>query len=115
MEAYRILFDQIEWYAPRPGVRFKVARDRSKQVRLVEFTPDFVEREWCEKGHAGVILAGELEMDFSGRVVRFPEGSALLIPAGSQHRHKARVLTPTVRLFLVEEVSDCAAPSSRAE
>jgi quercetin dioxygenase-like cupin family protein len=115
VEAYRILFDQIEWHSPQPGVRFKAARVGSKQVRLVEFTPDFVERDWCEKGHAGFVLAGELEVDFSGRVVRFPEGSALLIPAGPPHRHKARVLTPLVRLFLVEEVSDCAAPSERAE
>jgi quercetin dioxygenase-like cupin family protein len=104
MEAYRILFERIEWHSPQPGVRFKVTRDGSKQVRLIEFTPDFVEREWCEKGHAGFVLAGELEIAFCGHAVRFPEGSALLIPAGTQHRHKARVLTPLVRLFLVEEV-----------
>jgi quercetin dioxygenase-like cupin family protein len=104
MEKCRILFDQIEWHAPQPGVRFKAARDGSQQVRLVEFTHEFVEREWCEKGHAGLVLSGELELDFSGRVVRFSEGSALLIPAGPRHAHKARVLTPVVRLFLVEDV-----------
>ena len=43
MEIYRILFDQIEWQSSQPGVRFKVRRDESKQVRLVEFTPEFVE------------------------------------------------------------------------
>ena len=67
MEEYRIVFDQIEWHSPQPGVRFKAARDGSKQVRLVEFTSEFVEREWCEKGHAGFVLAGELEIDFSGQ------------------------------------------------
>jgi quercetin dioxygenase-like cupin family protein len=105
MQEYRIVFDQIEWHSPQPGVRFKAARIGSNQVRLVEFTSEFVEREWCEKGHAGFVLAGELEIDFSGHVVQFPEGSALLIPAGRDHRHKARVLTPLVRLFLVEEAS----------
>jgi quercetin dioxygenase-like cupin family protein len=75
-------------------------------VRLVEFTPEFVEAQWCEKGHVGFVLSGELGIDFSGRVVRFPEGSALLIPAGPEHAHKARVLAPMVRLFLVEEVSE---------
>ena len=78
MEAYRILFDQIEWESPHPGVRFKAVRHGSTQVRLVEFTPEFVEREWCEKGHTGFVVAGELEIDFSGHVVRFLEGSALL-------------------------------------
>jgi quercetin dioxygenase-like cupin family protein len=106
VEAYRIPFDRIEWHSPQPGVRFKAARQGSKQVRLVEFTPEFVEREWCEKGHAGLVLAGELEIDFSGQAVRFAEGSALLIPAGAPHRHRARILTPLVRLFLVEEVTD---------
>jgi quercetin dioxygenase-like cupin family protein len=105
MNAYRVLFDQIEWQSPQPGVRFKAARDGARQVRLVEFTPEFVESDWCNKGHAGFVLSGELEVDFSGQVVRFPEGSALLIPAGAEHAHKARILTPVVRLFLVEEAS----------
>lgn len=105
MDPYKILFDQIEWQSSQPGARFKVARDGAKQMRLVEFTPEFIESEWCEKGHVGFVLSGELEIDFSGRVVRFPEGSALLIPAGKPHAHKARVLTPVVRLFLVEDVS----------
>jgi quercetin dioxygenase-like cupin family protein len=106
MEKYRILFDQIEWQSPQPGVRFKVARDGPTQVRLVEFSPGFVEAMWCEMGHVGFVLSGDLEIDFSGHVVRFPEGSALLIPAGPRHAHKARVLTPLVRLFLVEEASE---------
>jgi len=48
-------------------------------------------------------LNGELEIDFRGKVVRYPEGSAIFIPAGAAHGHKGREITPTVRLFLVEE------------
>ena len=103
MTKYKILFDAIEWQAPQPGVRFKLANDGATQVRLVEFTSEFSERTWCEKGHVGLVLAGELEIDFSGNVIRFPQGTALLIPAGPGHAHKARALTPLVRLFLVEE------------
>jgi quercetin dioxygenase-like cupin family protein len=104
MEPNRILFDEIEWQSPQPGARFKVFRDGTRQVRLLELTPEFVEPEWCEKEHAGFVLAGELEIDFSGRVVRFPQGSALMIPAGAAHAHKARAVTTLVRVFLVEEV-----------
>jgi GNAT superfamily N-acetyltransferase len=103
VDTCKILFDRVEWQSPQPGVRFKAARDGSRQVRFVEFTREFVEAEWCERGHAGFILSGELEIDFSGHVVRFPEGAALLIPAGKAHAHKARALTPSVRLFLVED------------
>lgn len=104
MEQHRILFDEIEWQSPQPGARFKVFRDGKRQVRLLELTSEFVETEWCEKEHAGFVVEGELEIDFSGRLVRFPQGSALVIPPGAQHAHKARAVTDTVRLFLVEEL-----------
>ena len=70
---------------------------------MVEFTHEFVEPHWCEKGHIGFVLSGELEIDFKGKVVRYPEGPAILIPAGESHAHKCRSVTPVVRLFLVEE------------
>ncbi len=104
MEQHRILFDEIEWQSPHPGARFKVFRDGTRQVRLLELTPEFVETEWCEKEHVGFVVEGELEIDFSGRVVRFPQGSALLIPSGATHAHKARAVTAHALLFLVEEV-----------
>lgn len=104
MEQYRILFDQVEWQDALPGARFKVCRDGNKQVRLLEFTSEFVEPDWCEKGHAGLVLKGELEIDFHGRLVRYPEGSALMIPAGATCGHKARSIAPVTQLFLVEDV-----------
>ena len=104
MESHAILFDQLEWQSPQAGARFKVFREGSRQVRLLELSPEFVESHWCEKGHAGFVMEGEIEIDFSGRVVRFPQGSALMIPAGAAHAHKARAITSRVLLFLVEEV-----------
>ena len=104
MEPYKILFDQVAWESPQVGARFKVVREGSRQVRLLELSPEFVESQWCDKGHVGFVMAGELAIDFSGRVVRFPQGSALLIPAGAPHAHKARAVTSLVRLFLVEEI-----------
>ena len=85
-------------------MRCKVFRDGSKQLRLVEFSNDFVESQWCEKPHAGFVLSGELEITFADQVIHYPEGSALLIPAGASHAHKARAVTPVTRLFLVEDI-----------
>jgi len=104
MKISAIILDQIEWQSPHPGMRCKVFRDGSKQIRLVEFSTEFVEAQWCERGHVGLVLSGDLEVDFSGQIVRFPEGSALLIPPGAPHAHKARAATPLVQLFLVEDV-----------
>ena len=104
MELYKVEFDSLPWETPMPGVRMKVFRDGQKQMRLAEFSSDFVEPHWCEKGHIGFVLRGELEIDFHGTLVRYTEGTGIFIPRGADHGHKARSLTPSVLLFLVEEV-----------
>ena len=104
MEQYKVMFDSLEWQSPIHGARFKVFRSGTKQLRLVEFTSEFVEPGWCEKGHIGFVIEGELEIDFRGAIVRYPQGAGLVIPAGSASAHKGRSVTPTVLLFLVEEI-----------
>lgn len=99
-----ISFDALPWESPLPGVRFKAYREGAKQIRLLEFSSEFVEPVWCEKGHVGLVLEGTLEVDFSGRVVVYPQGSGIFIPAGAAAAHKARSITPVVRLVLVEDV-----------
>lgn len=104
MEQYRILFDELEWQDGIHGARFKAFRDGAKQLRLLEFTSEFVEPDWCEKGHIGFVVQGELELDFRGLPVRYPQGSGIYIPTGSASAHKARSVSPTVTLFLVEDL-----------
>jgi ribosomal protein S18 acetylase RimI-like enzyme/quercetin dioxygenase-like cupin family protein len=103
-ETHPVRFDALPWQSTMPGARFKVFGDGRKQMRLVEFTSEFVEPHWCEKGHVGWVLEGELEVDFRGRVVRYAAGSGIFIAAGPASAHKARAVTPAVRLFLVEDV-----------
>jgi hypothetical protein len=86
------------------GARFKVFGDGQKQMRLLEFTSEFVEPHWCEKGHVGFVLRDELEIDFDGQIVRYGQGSGIFIPMGASTKHKARSVTPSVQLFLVEDV-----------
>ena len=98
-----IEFEKLAWETSLPGVRFKAYHREGKQLRLVEFTSEFVEPHWCEKGHLGIVLLGELEIDFKGQIVRYPEGAGIFIPSGPGYAHKGRSITPVVRLFLVEE------------
>jgi hypothetical protein len=104
IEQYRVLFDALEWQGTIHGARFKAFRSGTKQLRLVEFTSEFVEQDWCDKGHIGYVIQGVLEIDFHGRLVHYPEGSGIFIPAGLASGHKARSITPTVQLFLVEDI-----------
>ena len=101
-EQYRVPFDALEWQNGISGARFKVFQSGTKQLRLLELTREFIEPEWCEKGHAGFVVQGELEIDFQGKAVRYPQGSGIFIPAGTAH--KARSITPAVLLFLVEDI-----------
>ncbi len=73
---------------------------------MVEFADDFVEADWCAKGHMGYIVAGRISIDFDGRKIEFNAGDGLFIPAGKANRHKARVAKgETALLFLIEEPS----------
>jgi mannose-6-phosphate isomerase-like protein (cupin superfamily) len=104
VEPCKVVFESLEWQVAMPGARFKVFGDGQKQMRLVEFTSEFAEPHWCEKGHVGFVLRGELEIDFDGQIVRYGQGSGIFIPMGASTKHKARSVTPSVQLFLVEDV-----------
>ena len=97
-------FESLQWESSLPGARCKIYREGTKQIRLLEFSSKFVEPTWCEKGHYGFVLEGTLEIDFNGRVVVYPEGSGIFIPAGPATAHKARSITPVVRLILIEDI-----------
>src|SRR3989304_7832764 len=94
MQPFKVEFDSLEWQSSLPGARFKAYRADGKQIRLLEFTSEFVEPHCCEKGHIGLILEGVLEVDFHGRVITYEKGEGLFIPPGAQSGHKARSLTP---------------------
>ncbi|MBM4326127.1 MAG: cupin domain-containing protein [Deltaproteobacteria bacterium] len=104
MAAYKVDFESIPWESPARGVRVKIHKGDGKQLRLVEFTREFIEPDWCRKGHFGYILEGQLEIDFDGMRVLFAQGDGVFIPPGEAHRHKAKVVTDVVRLILVEDI-----------
>ncbi len=104
MEQYKIGFQSIEWQTPAAGVKFKAYEQSGKKLRLVEFTTEFMEPDWCMKGHIGYVLEGQMEIDFDGNVITFGPGDGIFIPAGEKHKHMAKVLTDSVRVILVEDV-----------
>jgi quercetin dioxygenase-like cupin family protein len=103
MEQYKIDFELMKWETPAVGVRFKAYQQDGRKLRLVEFYKDFVESDWCTKGHIGYILEGQMEIDFNGSVIVFGTGDGVFIPAGQVHKHKARVLSDKVKAIIVED------------
>jgi quercetin dioxygenase-like cupin family protein len=101
---YKVDFESMEWETPVAGVRFKAFEKTGRKLRLVEFAKEFVEPDWCAKGHIGYILEGKIEIDFNGESIVFGPGDGVFIPAGSEHKHKGKVLTDVVKAILVEDV-----------
>lgn len=103
MQKYRIEFESMEWEKPAEGVKIKDYEQDSKKFRLVEFSKEFVEPDWCTKGHIGYILEGQMEIDFDGNKEIFGPGDGVFIPAGQKHKHKGRVITDKVKAILFED------------
>ena len=96
-------FDDIPWESPMAGLRFRAWREEGRQIRLVEYTEE-MEPHWCDKGHWGMVLEGTLEIEFPAERRAFRSGHGVCIPAGQEHRHRARVLSGPVRALFIEEV-----------
>jgi ethanolamine utilization protein EutQ (cupin superfamily) len=103
METCKIDFDAIPWQSPAAGVRQKVVARNSRRLRLVEFAHDFVEADWCLKGHIGYVLEGRMELVMKDRRLLFGPGDGIFIPTGPEHGHKVMVLSDVVRVVLVED------------
>jgi quercetin dioxygenase-like cupin family protein len=104
MEKCKIDFESMSWKTPVVGVKFKAHEQNGRKLRLAEFTKEFVEPDWCTKGHIGYVLEGQIEIDFDGKKVIFYAGNGIFIPAGEKHKHKAKTLTNVVKVILVEDV-----------
>lgn len=59
---------------------------------------------WCEKGHIGYVLEGQIEIAFDDEVIVLSPGDGVFIPTGREHRHMGKVLTDLVRIVFVEDV-----------
>ncbi len=97
-------FELLPWQSTLPGARFKSFQAGTKQIRLLELSSEFVEPDWCENGHVGLVLEGTLEVNFNDHAIIYPQWSGIFISPGATCAHKAKSLTPFVQLFLVEDV-----------
>ena len=88
MTKYLIRFEDLEWTSPKKGVDEKLYSDGNKRMRLVRFNEDFIEEDWCLKGHVGLVLDGEMTIDFNGTTQAYKKGDGLWIREGRSSKHK---------------------------
>lgn len=105
----RVPFDEIPWADDAPGIRARETDVGGARWALVEYGEGVGRDEWCEDGHRGYVLWGEIEYEFDdGRVpLRAGKDEAFLLPAaplgGGAHRGRNLAPGPT-RLFLIDDV-----------
>lgn len=102
--AFRINWNEIAWEEVAPGARQKTVIRANHQLRLVEFTAEFVEVGWCRKKHIGCVMEGELRIDFADSTQVYAAGDGLFILGDEAEKHRVRVQGGVARLLLVEEV-----------
>ncbi len=98
-----IYFKKMDWENHQEGVLQKIYSNGDKQLRLLRFTDDFVEYDWCTKGHVGYVLSGAMEIDFNGKTKHYTKGDGLWIEAGEVFKHKVSIEKGSqVQLILFE-------------
>lgn len=104
---YRLAFAEADWEPALEGTaRVKRLVRAGKVFRLVELTGATEHPGWCEVGHVGQIVEGEIEIDFNGEKTVFRSGDALCIPTGAARRHRPRAVSARAVMFLIEDESD---------
>jgi hypothetical protein len=105
MNKVRVDFASLAWEETAAGARSKAFVRGDKKLRLVEFTSEFREADWCVKAHVGCVLEGALEIVFDERTESFAAGDGIFIEGGERERHRAKVVGSPVKLLLVEDAS----------
>lgn len=103
-EPRALRFSAIDWEADVPGIRDRATSVDGARWAIVEYAEGAARAEWCEDGHRGFVLEGEIEYEFTdGRErVRAGGGDAFVLPAGIAHR--GRNLAPAATtMFLIDD------------
>ena len=110
-EARNVSFGRVDWAEDAPGIRTREAEVGGARWAIVEYAEGTHRNEWCEEGHRGYVLAGEIEYEFNDDrgPLRASEGEAFLLPpsqaSGAAHRGYNLAAGPT-RLFLIDDRPD---------
>lgn len=104
----RVPFAELGWADDGPGIRAREVEVEGARWAMVEYEAGASRAEWCEAGHRGYVVRGEIEYEFDdGREpLRPSEGEAFLLPpaplGGGAHRGRNPGAVPAL-LFLIDD------------
>ncbi len=87
-----------------PGITAQETQFDGRRWAIVEYAPAARREEWCEDGHAGFVLEGEIEYEFANGdpsiVVSAGDGFTLATGRGHRGRNTGE---GRARLFLIDD------------
>lgn len=100
---YKVDFGKLKWEFPLEGVRHKYIDQGDFRLRLVEYSTEVLPH-WCEKGHYGYLIEGQMEIEYENEKIIYNPGDGIFIHDGPGHKHKGKVLSEKALVFFVEKV-----------
>jgi quercetin dioxygenase-like cupin family protein len=94
----------IPWADDVPGIKARETHVDGRRWAIVEYDPHARREEWCLDGHAGFVLEGEVEYEFSDGdpAMLVSEGDAFTLATGRGHRGR-NTRDTNARLFLIDD------------
>jgi len=91
------------WEQEAEGVRALVCQVDGVRWAIVEYAPGCGRPEFCEVGHEGYVISGEIEYEFaSGGSIVAKAGDGFVLPTDDLHRGINRGTVPA-RLLVIDE------------
>ncbi len=101
-------FRDITWAEDAPGIMACEAEVEGVRWAIVEYEEGASREEWCEDGHRGLVIHGEIRYEFDDdrEPLSAAEGEAFFLPLATRgagaHRGRNLASGPT-RLFLIDD------------
>lgn len=93
-----------DWVDDVPGIRARELDVDGRRWAIVEYGPGARREEYCLDGHAGYVLEGEIEYEFSDgeQPMAVSQGDAFTLATGRGHRGR-NTRDSSSRLFLIDD------------
>lgn len=81
---------------------FKEILIGNKRIRIVEYEENASHPDWCNTGHIGCVLEGEIMYELAEGELKVKKGNGFVLPSGTRHRGH-NVFPGVTRFFLIDE------------
>jgi quercetin dioxygenase-like cupin family protein len=98
----KVAFDQLDPAPEAPGIASETQEIGGHRWARVRYEPGVLREEWCDEGHEGFVLEGEVTYEFQDGTdpLRLRAGEAFSLPGARVHRGQAG--PEGARLFIID-------------